>query len=470
MSPDPNPTSAAVRNAARAEAAQYGPMQGATRLLWGLCLLGLTLSAHAWTPHAWGTWLSLHAMSEARAEAPVRAEPLEQFLQEQGAALEGLLQHEEQWARGKVRNYPPRPEVLTYRYDKQADPAELRRRFLMALRIHPHTPLSLHVQVLPWPASQALYGSRPALADSEVVLRPEAAGVPRKYVALREGELVSVIDVLASAADEPDGGMDSGLWLDSGTEHGRVYGFGRQPRGTAVSGQGDQAPFHMGLFHESPVTYASADGLRRTYAEYRMHLWQSLARHALVNGHPYWGWRFAGWAMHYAQDLTQPYRTRFMPDKGTLGLLWVNVLDRVGASQARVQSQQSVARRWQLVEAYQSQSLWAAMQKGDPEHPNLKPFAQVRLDAGRMALPESGLRDRVAWQSSQQAQALDEAVAASFPSRWLDPAVPLSIDAESLYQQMQSQRTPSLDALDQMLRDMSLQFGNVTRAVWRRLQ
>ena len=230
-----------------------------------------------------GALLDVHAMSEARAEAPVRAEPLEQFLQEQGAALEGLLQHEEQWARGKVRNYPPRPEVLTYRYDKQAEPAELRRRFLMALRIHPHTPLSLHVQVLPWPASQALYGSRPALAESEVVLRPEAGGVPRKYVALREGELVSVIDVLASAADEPDGGMDSGLWLDSGTEHGRVYGFGRQPRGTAVSGQGDQAPFHMGLFHESPVTYASADGLRRTYAEYRMHLWQSLARHALVN-------------------------------------------------------------------------------------------------------------------------------------------------------------------------------------------
>ena len=445
-------------------------MQGATRLLWGLCLLGLTLSAQAWTPHAWGTWLSLNAMSEVHAEAPVRAEPLEKFLQAQGTALDNVLKHEEQWARSKVRNYPPRPEVLTYRYDKQADPAELRRRFLMALRVHPQMPLSLHVQVLPWAASQAAYGARPTLPDSEVVVRTPEGSVARKYVALREGELVSVIDVLASAADEPDGGMDSGLWLDSGTEHGRAYGFGRQPLAMEASGQGDQAPFHMGFFHESPLVYASAHGLRRTYAEYRMHLWQTLARHALINGHPYWGWRFAGWAMHYAQDLTQPYRTRFMPDRGTLGLLWVNLLDSAGMSQARLKGQQGMARRQELVELYHSQGLWAALQRGDLDHPNLKPFAQVRLDAGRMALPENGLRDQVAWQSSQLAPALDEAVSASFAARWLDPGVPLSGETAALYQQMQSQRTPSLDALDQLLRELSQQFGNVTRAVWRRLQ
>ena len=445
-------------------------MQGATRLLWGLCLLGLSLSAQAWTPHGWGTWLSLNALSEVHAEAPVRAEPLEKFLQAQGAALDNVLQHEEQWARSKVRNYPARPEVLTYRYDKQADAAELRRRFLMALRVHPQMPLSLHVQVLPWVPSHSAYASRPALPDSEVGLRAPDAGIARKHVALREGEWVAVIDVLASAADEPDGGLDSGLWLDSGTEHGRVYGFGRQPQNAGALALGDAAPFHSGFFHESPVTYASAHGLRRAYAEYRMHLWQTLARHALINGHPYWGWRFAGWAMHYAQDLTQPYRTRFMPDRGTLGVMWVSLLDGVGVAQPRLKAQQGLARRQELLERYHSQAVWAALQKGDLEHPNLKPYAQVRLDAGRMALPENGLREQVAWQTSQGAPALDEAVSASFAARWLDPGIPLGGDSADLYQHMQSQRTPALDALDHLLREQSQQFGQVTRAVWRRLQ
>ena len=84
-------------------------------------MLGSATSvAHAWSHHAWGTWLSLSVMPDARsADAAVRAEPLERFLIEQGAALEAVLQQEEQWARSKVRNYPARPEVLAYRFEGQ---------------------------------------------------------------------------------------------------------------------------------------------------------------------------------------------------------------------------------------------------------------------------------------------------------------------------------------------------------------
>jgi hypothetical protein len=438
--------------------AQYGLMRGIRRFIWLAFALGTFASAaHAWTNHAWGTWLALNAMPDVRNEAAVRAEPLEKFLLEQGAALEVILQQEEQWARSKVRNYPARPEVLAYRFDPNVDPAELRRRFLMAVRVNPATPLPLQLQLLPGNATQAAqtaYATRPTMAWSELSLHKEEAYGPRKHVALRDGEWVSVLDVLATASDEPDLGMDSGLWSDSGTEHGRVYGFGPQPMSMRHSAHGDEAPFHMGFFHESASTYATANGLRRNYPEYRMHLWQSLARHALVNGHSYWGWRFAGWAMHYAQDMTQPYHASFLPNRHTVGVLWLNMLNIVGASGARQQAAQTIAARHQWLEQYQQQSLLAPLQKGEWEHPNLKPFTLVMRDAGRMALPETGLRDIVALQAYRKADELDALVTSSMATRH-------TADAAASW---------SSEALDMLLRDLSAQFGNVTRAVWRRLQ
>lgn len=422
-------------------------MRGIQRFLWLAFALGTFASAaQAWTNHAWGTWLSLNAMPDVRNEAPVRVESLERFLVEQGAALEVILQQEEQWARSKVRNYPARPEVLAYRFDPNVEPAELRRRFLMAVRVHPATPLPLHVQLLPGHAAQATYASRPALNWSELSLHKEEAHAPRKHVALREGEFVSVLDVLATASDEPDLGMDSGLWSDSGTDHGRVYGLGPQPASTRYSAHGDEAPFHIGFFHEPASTYATANGLRRHYPEYRMHLWQSLARHALVNGHSYWGWRFAGWAMHYAQDMTQPYHASFLPNRQTVGVMWLNLLSMVGAAGPRQQVAQTIAARHQWLEQYQLQSLLGPLQKGEWEHPNLKPFTLVTRDAGRMALPEMGLRDIVALQAYRKADELDALVASSM-------GAPIASET-----------------LDQVLRELSAQFGNVTRAVWRRLQ
>jgi len=419
-------------------------------------------SAQAWTHHAWGTWLSLQVLPDVRAEAAVRAEPLEKFLIEQGPVLETILQQEEQWARAKVRNYPARPEILAYRFDPQASPAELRRRFLMALRVNPHVPLPLAVQQMPW-ANPSNPTKRVALSAQEVSLKPSEAGPARQYLALQEGEAVSVLDVLATASDEPDDGLDTGLWLDSGTEHGKLYGFGRQPWGYGAHQDFGEAPFHMGFFHESAATYASSTGLRRALPEYRMHLWQTLARHALVNGHPYWGWRFAGWAMHYAQDMTQPYHVRWLPSSGTVGVLWMNLLDFAGLSAARAQALQRASVRHAWFEQYQQQSLLTPLQKGEWEHPNLKPFSLVLQDAGRMALPERGLREQVAWQAYGRAEALDEAVQAAMPARALGEG-----DGKAVTDPVP--RTPALDALDIMLRDISQHFGNVTRAVWRRLQ
>ena len=123
------------------------------------------------------------------------------------------------------------------------------------------------------------------------------------FLQLHAGESVAVLDVLASATSEPDYGMDIGLWENNGTAYGKVYGFGKQPFGNPALEFAGQAPFHMGFFHEAAIVYKAAGFLRRTYPEYRIHLWQSLAIYALQTG-PLLGLAFRrlGAALHRGSD------------------------------------------------------------------------------------------------------------------------------------------------------------------------
>jgi len=45
----------------------------------------------------------------------------------------------------------------------------------------------------------------------------------------------------------------------------------------------------------------------------RVDLFTRLAKHAFETDHDYWGWRFSAWAIHYAQDLAQPYHSKTIP-------------------------------------------------------------------------------------------------------------------------------------------------------------
>lgn len=48
-------------------------------------------------------------------------------------------------------------------------------------------------------------------------------------------------------------------------------------------------------------------------APYRAALYARLAEGAFQSGHPYWGYRFLAWSIHYVQDMTQPWHTVFLP-------------------------------------------------------------------------------------------------------------------------------------------------------------
>lgn len=379
--------------------------------------------ASAWSNHALGSGPALAALPPLVALAPVTVESLESFLAAEGARLEALLDDEERWAREHVPTYPPRPEALRYTVagavgaQGVVDAGELRRRFVAAVRIAPDARLALYLQR--GPAAPPADARAPLPARAVSTLAHEAAMATTRFVALHAGEAVAPIEVLGTASDEPDYGLDLGLWEDNGTLQGRIYGFGRQPFGNPALAFGSQAPFHMGFYHESWIVYAAAGFLKRTYPEYRIHLWRTLARHALATGHDYWGWRFAGWAVHYLQDLTQPYHARVLPGVATVRMLWINALYLAGRPLAREHAVTLVSNRHLVLENFQRTAMLAAAL--DRAHAALL-FDALAGDAAAAppAYDDDMPRRLVSRRAAEAADAIDRTIAASFPAHDVD--------------------------------------------------
>jgi hypothetical protein len=284
-----------------------------------------------------------------------------------------------------------------------------------ALRINPAVPLLPHLQVKPGDAP----GARRVLPEADVTtLKRSETTRSNTYVELKAGEAVPVLDVVATASDEPDHGFDIAVWEDSGTAYGREYGFGKQPFGANPAVEfASQAPLHVGFFHEAAIIYKAGPFLQRTYPEYRIHLFQTLAGHALRSGHPYWGWRFAGWALHYIQDLTQPYHARVLPGRSVAGMLWINTLYLAGWRGPREDAVTLVTNRHLALENYQLHRIRRAYLHGDANDATLKALR----DAGRDptgAYTAEAPRATITRESSAYADALDDLLAKNLPRKY----------------------------------------------------
>ena len=136
---------------------------------------------------------------------------------------------------------------------------------------------------------------------------PSRLGPPGSaYVPTDIGSVVSPTEILCTYADEPDWGMDQALFLRED------YGYGPLPFGTDT-GTSSQAPFHMAFYYENPVLFRLHPQLRKSFMEERIRLFFALGQLAFAHEIDYWGWRFTAWAMHYLQDLTQPYHAKAVP-------------------------------------------------------------------------------------------------------------------------------------------------------------
>jgi len=380
-----------------------------------LLLCGMAPTAWGWSNHTVGSYLALQDLPALREAPQVDVETLEQFLAQQYGAVAELLEEQERFARQHFAQYPPRPDSLKL----PAVPGDkLQQAFLNAMRINPQIYLAMVIQPMP---GKDLPEREHLKAEQVMVEQTLSPWNRQRFIRVANGEKVSALAVLASAADEPDYGHDINLFSDNPGEVAGLYGFGPQPFGDPRFQYSSQAPFHMGFFHENPVVYAAADFLQRSWPDWRAYQYMGLARLAFATGHPYWGYRFLGWGLHHIQDLTQPYHAKPLPGVELASMLLMEGKALAGFDSDKHAAIERVATRHMEVEKYQSAWLRRLLRAGQA-HPMLEAYVNLTEDASYPPYSVDYLREVVSAQSAEQSAAFDEAI-----GQWLETA-PVTTD------------------------------------------
>ncbi len=371
-------------------------------------------AAWAWSNHSLVAYRALEAMPEVAKAAPVTVEPLEAFLKAEEKAIEALLARQEDWARKNVTAYAPRPETLAFAANPARSDDARRLAFVMALRISPNSKFALFVQ----PDAKTAPEPTALLPHAAVNFLPEQPNSPYRYVALKAGDTVPALHVVATASNEPDYGLDINLWEDSPSDWGKVYGFGKLPFGNPSLYFSTQAPFHMGLFHEDWLIFKAAPFIQRTFPLLRIHQYSSLAALAFRTGHAYWGWRFTGLALHYTQDLTQPYHANLAPGDSTFRMISANMLAMAGLPRQRDDLIVLLSNRHLALEKYQNELLMASA-RSKQDTPLDAALRKLELDANYPAWNDLYPRDVVARESFAAGAPIAQAIVAAMPAEFV---------------------------------------------------
>ncbi|MEY8204029.1 MAG: hypothetical protein RPR40_03050 [Bermanella sp.] len=380
-------------------------------ILLAVCTLFACSHLMAWDNHTLISQVMLESMPQVKQAKPVEVESLESFLVATEEQLEVFLAEQESWMQHNLRHYAPLPDVLAF--TASGDPQDIRQRFSHAIRINPHSHLSLYLQLAP--GRQAGPGKW-LNAEQITTLRDNHHMDKLSILALQAGDKVAPIDVVISASDEPDHGMDIGLYTDSNTEYGQIYGFGEQPFGNPKLEYGTQAPFHMGFYHEPAIIFSVAGFLRQTYPEYRIQQFKHLAEFAFQNGHPYWGWRFMGLGLHYVGDFSNPYHVTPVPGNSTASTIWVGLLNMLGITQPMQDAVQIVSNRHTAIEEFQALIMTQAFKNQETGHVAL----QAIRDAQSVGeYQHSFVVDVFARGAYEQAAHLDEVILQTMPTKFV---------------------------------------------------
>jgi hypothetical protein len=382
--------------------------------------LGLVANnALAWSNHTLPSYRAFETMPEVANAAPVRVETLAAFLKAQEKSIEVLLANQEAWAQHHLDAYPPRPAALAFKSDPARTDEALQQAFLRALRVAPNSKMALFLQPDPW---QTKPDAAALLPHDAVSTLPAGADSNYRFVGLQAGDQTSALAVLATATDEPDYGLDINLWGENPSEWGKVYAFGTQSFGASAISFATQAPFHMGFFHEDRIIYLAAPFVKRTFPLLRVHQFSTLAALAFNTGHAYWGWRFTGMALHYVQDLTQPFHANLAPGNASIKLIGINLLAMVGLPRMKDEMVQLLSNRHLGLEKYQNQLvLRAALSRQETAiEPSLR---NAKQDASYPAWTDLYARDVVSLQSYAAGTRLARALVDAMPPKYVsDPA------------------------------------------------
>jgi hypothetical protein len=236
----------------------------------------------SWNTHYLITRFAVRQCAAAGLNDSVRIMSLEEFLALAGEDLPSVI---------AANLHLPGEQTLGGNKVAISTPADL----LVALKLNPRTPIH-YVRAIEPEQTSGLNGHDVSRSG------PPAPS----YEQTTEREQMRVSEIFTTFSDEPDWGMDQELYSIEN------YPYGHAPFGIAT-GLSSQAAFHMAFYHENPVLAWIYPDLRITFVDQRARLFLELARFAIHEGAPYWGWRFAAWAAHYLQDVTQPYHARALP-------------------------------------------------------------------------------------------------------------------------------------------------------------
>jgi len=381
-----------------------------------LLVSAYAVPASAWSDHELILMPVYKSMPEVANAKPVNAETLGSFLATEGKGLESLLKSDEEWNRKNLKNYRPLPDALLFKATN--DPNEAIKRFCDAIRISDRYYYALYIRLMPGDSSS---GKATVKGSGLTYLKDLSDIDDRTYIRLLPGEQVSVLDVLGTASDEPDLGIDIGLFDDNDTEQGKKLNFGKQPFGNPNLEYSSQAPFHMGFYNEAGIVYALAGFLKETYPEYRIHMCMVLSEYAFKTGHDYWGWRFMGWGMHYLSDLSMPYHAVVLPGVSTCKMLWINTKAMIGFPQAKNNAIQLVSNRHGALEKYQKYAIRDVYDRNDMENEMLSLMTKNKK---QVVYDNDSIRKGVSKLSAKRAKETDKMLVKCMPDNYVnDPKV-----------------------------------------------
>jgi hypothetical protein len=368
------------------------------------------VTAFAWSEHAMILDPMFQSMPEVAKAKPVKAETLGSFLVAEGKGLEAILKSDEQWNRKNIKNYRALPDALFFK--ASTDPKVAIKRFCDAARISDRYYYNLYIRKMPKTSST---GAGIVKGAGLTYLKDLSDIDDRTYLRVLPGKSVNVMDVLGTAADEPDMGIDIGLFEDNDTAQGKKLNFGKQPFGNANLEYSSQAPFHMGFYNESGIVYTLAGFLKETYPEYRIHQFKVLSEYAFKTGHNYWGWRFMGWGVHYLSDISMPYHSVVLPGVSTAKMLWINAKAMAGKDQAKKDAVQLVSNRHGAMEKYQKYATRDLFGEKD---------ANIMTKTAVPVYNDNVPRENVSKMAAKQAKETDRILVECMPAKYVsDPTL-----------------------------------------------
>ncbi|GBF49989.1 hypothetical protein LPTSP4_15100 [Leptospira ryugenii] len=373
-----------------------------------LCIILLLLFAHntllAWNNHAGLTQIILTSYWKQGVPNQIPVESLEDFIIKERDSLPAVFAEIEETIAKDLPHYPKTPSHFLFQPESITQ-ENAKQKFFHALRVNPNHQTTAYIQKVNIRAE-----TESPLLNRITILNDKGKLVLETFEETKDGQFVSPLDVLVTAVDEPDYDLDLYLFSDNESEFGKQYGFGEQSFGNPKYEYSSQAPFHMGFYHEPAIIFSLAGFLKRTYPEYRIYQFTKLAEYAKKKGHHYWAYRFAGWALHYLQDLSQPYHASVLPRVSAGKQIGVQVLAMIGLTGAKNNMIDHVTQRHTLIEEYQYFLIKDLIHNQKVNHPVFKALQTSKEEDLKSPFQFSEVRNSYSKGSYELGEDLDESL------------------------------------------------------------